>query len=223
MCRIVGFRDFRFINQYCLSSVITSMRDTMQHGGPDDSGIYIDQPNAVAVGHRRLSILDLSVLGHQPMQFENLSICYNGEVYNYRTIRKDLLEKGYIFDSDSDTEVILKSFHCWGIDAISRFRGMWAFSIWDENKKTITLCRDRMGVKPLYWYHKDGLFLYASELKAFHQHPKFRKSVDMQGLSLYFQYNNIIDLKEYSYGVIYVKYYLGIKYVILLNKKIPIT
>ena len=167
------------------------MRDTMQHGGPDDSGIYIDQPNAVAVGHRRLSILDLSVLGHQPMQFENLSICYNGEVYNYRTIRKDLLEKGYIFDSDSDTEVILKSFHCWGIDAISRFRGMWAFSIWDENKKTITLCRDRMGVKPLYWYHKDGLFLYASELKAFHQHPKFRKSVDMQGLSLYFQYNNI--------------------------------
>lgn len=191
MCRIVGLRDFRFNDQYDLSSVIESMRDTMQHGGPDDSGIYINQQNAVAVGHRRLSILDLSMLGHQPMQFENLSICYNGEVYNFKTIRNNLLRKGYTFDSDSDTEVILKAFHCWGKNAVSQFRGMWAFSIWDEKEKTLTLCRDRMGVKPLYWYYNDGLFLYASELKAFHKHPKFVKSVDIQGLSLFFQYNNI--------------------------------
>jgi Asparagine synthase (glutamine-hydrolyzing) len=107
MCRIVGFIDFNFNNSYSLEETITLMRDTLIHGGPDDAGIFIDKDFPVALGHRRLSILDLSSLGHQPMEFENLVITYNGEVYNFKEIRKELEKEGYKFISNSDTEVIL--------------------------------------------------------------------------------------------------------------------
>jgi asparagine synthase (glutamine-hydrolysing) len=191
MCRIVGFIDFNFKNSYSLEETITSMRDTLIHGGPDDAGIFIDKDFPVALGHRRLSILDLSPRGHQPMEFENLVITYNGEVYNFREIRKELGKDGYKFISNSDTEVILKAFHRWGFSAVHKFHGMFAFAIWDKKDKKLILCRDRIGVKPLYYYYKDGLFMFASELKAFHKHPKFEKKLNLTGLSLYLKYGYI--------------------------------
>jgi len=191
MCRIVGFIDFNFNNSYSLEETITLMRDTLIHGGPDDAGIFIDKDFPVALGHRRLSILDLSPLGHQPMEFENLVITYNGEVYNFKEIRKELEEEGYKFISNSDTEVILKAFHRWGFSAVHKFRGMFAFAMWDKKDKKLILCRDRIGVKPLYYYYKNGLFMFASELKAFHKHPKFEKKLNLTGLSLYLKYGYI--------------------------------
>ncbi len=191
MCRIVGFWDFNYKKDYDLEKIITLMRDTLVHGGPDDAGNYVDDQNSLTLGHRRLSILDLSPLGHQPMEFENFVITYNGEVYNLKEIRKELEKEGYTFKSKSDTEVILKAFHRWGFDAVHKFRGMFAFAIWDKTKKELILCRDRVGIKPFYYYYKDGFFAFASELKAFHLHPKFEKNIDYTALTLYLQYGYI--------------------------------
>ncbi len=191
MCRIAGFADFAFNGGYDLEDTMAAMRDTMLHGGPDDEGLFLEKEKGLALGHRRLSILDLSPLGHQPLAYENLVMVYNGEVYNFREIRKELEEKSYSFQSGSDTEVILKALHAWGFEAVRRFRGMWAFAVWDRQTKCLTLCRDRVGVKPLYWYHRDGLFMFSSELKAFHKHPKFRKQIDEKALSLFLKYGYI--------------------------------
>ncbi|MCS7214469.1 MAG: asparagine synthase (glutamine-hydrolyzing) [Candidatus Calescibacterium sp.] len=191
MCRIVGFWDRGWKEDYSLESVITDMRDSMAYGGPDDAGMFIDKSTALALGHRRLAILDLSSAGHQPMEFSGLVITYNGEVYNFREISKELEKEGYKFFSGSDTEVILKAFHRWGLSAVKKFRGMFAFCIWDKTEKRLILCRDRIGVKPLYYYHNDGLFMFASELKAFHYHPKFRKTLSFEGLALFLQYGYI--------------------------------
>ena len=140
MCRIVGFWDFDYKGEYDIQEVTLHMRDTLAHGGPDDAGLFVSPNEALALGHRRLSILDLSPLGHQPMEFENFVIVYNGEVYNFMVIRKELERNGYSFLSNSDTEVILKAFHRWGIDCVHRFRGMWAFAIWDKEEKKLVLC-----------------------------------------------------------------------------------
>lgn len=191
MCRIVGFLDRGWKGEYSLDKVIIEMRDSMTYGGPDDAGVFIDRDMALALGHRRLAILDLSPAGHQPMEFSGLVITYNGEVYNFREIAKELEKEGYEFFSGSDTEVILKAFHRWGFSAVEKFRGMFAFCIWDKTEKRLILCRDRIGVKPLYYYHNDGLFMFASELKAFHYHPKFRKTLSFEGLGLFLQYGYI--------------------------------
>ncbi len=201
MCRITGFIDFNHKADYELESTLVRMRDTMTHGGPDDAGVFIDKKNGIALGHRRLSIIDLSASGHQPMQFENLIITYNGEIYNFAEIKKELEEsaigetsqggENYKFTSTSDTEVILKAFHKWGLDAVQKFRGMWAFVIWDTREEKLILCRDRVGVKPLYWYKKDGIFMFSSELRAFHQHPKFKKEISEKGLAFFLQYGYI--------------------------------
>jgi len=193
MCRIVGFLDFNFKNDYDIEATVVSMRDTLIHGGPDDAGLYIKKSKGLALGHRRLSILDLSNLGHQPMSDDNgnLTITYNGEVYNFTEVREELKACGYNFKSNTDTEVVLKAYEQWGMDALHKFRGMWAFAIWDQRTEKLVLCRDRVGVKPLYYYFNNGLFIFASELKAFHKHPKFQKELDMNALSLYFQYGYI--------------------------------
>lgn len=152
MCRIVGFWDLNFKGDYDIEKTTVEMRDTLIHGGPDDAGVFVDVKNGLALGHRRLSILDLSPLGHQPMEFENLVVVYNGEIYNYLEIRKELEKYGYRFYSKSDTEVVLKAFHKWNFNCVHKFRGMWAFAILDKKEKRLILCRDRVGVKPLYWY-----------------------------------------------------------------------
>jgi asparagine synthase (glutamine-hydrolysing) len=167
------------------------MRDTLLHGGPDESGIFENAGSGLALGHRRLSIIDLSSLGRQPMEFENFVITYNGEIYNFKKVRTELENNGFQFNSQSDTEVILKAYHKWGIDCANKFRGMWAFAIWDKTKEELVLCRDRMGVKPLYWYFHDGLFMFASELKAFHKHPHFKKEINLEAVDMFFQYSFI--------------------------------
>ena len=193
MCRITGFIDFAYNHDYPMNGTISAMRDSMTYAGPDDSGAYVDEKKGIALGHRRLSIIDLSSLAHQPMSTDNgrFWITYNGEVYNFAEIRKNLESSGYKFKSNSDTEVIVKAFDKWGHDAVGKFRGMFAFAIWDRNTEKLILYRDRAGVKPLYWYCKNNLFMFASELKAFHKHPKFRKKLDAKGLSLYLKHGYI--------------------------------
>ena len=181
MCRLTGLYSKNKIQE----SVVIKMRDTLTHGGPDAANLYLNESQTVALGHRRLSILDLSEAGTQPMHWGDWVICYNGEVYNFEEIRAKLPD--YAFTTGTDTEVIIKAFDKWGYEAVQHFRGMFAFAL--HNKKTgkLILCRDRVGVKPLYWYQKGDLFMFASELKAFHEHPDFDKTIDPQAVSLYLQ------------------------------------
>jgi len=169
------------------------MTRTLRHRGPDDSGSYIDSQSDVGLGHTRLSIIDLSSKGRQPMSNPNgtITASYNGEIYNYREIRKELEGKGHRFASDSDTEVVVKSYEQWGMDCLRRFIGMFALAIWDARKQTLFLARDRAGVKPLYYYRKNGLFLFASELKSIMKHPAFKGEIDRYGLSLFLRYDYI--------------------------------
>ena len=192
MCRIVGFVDFNQ-SHVDLYSVITSMRDTMTHGGPDDAGYHIEASHHLALGHRRLSVLDLSHNGHQPMSNQNQTIwiTYNGEIYNFKFLRQQLSSKGYLFQSQTDTEVILAAYQEWGTDCVKKFHGMWAFCIWDSTQNTLFLSRDRVGVKPLYWYFHNGLFIFGSELKSLMAHPHFEKSIHPEALSYYLQYGYI--------------------------------
>jgi len=138
------------------------MTDVLIHRGPNDSGYeLIDTPYAfVGLGQRRLSILDLSAAGHQPMKYEHLSIIFNGEIYNFKEVRKELEEKGYTFNSWTDTEVILKGYHCWGDKVVKKLIGMFVYIIFDSKQQEITICRDRAGVKPLYYYWNNSLFLF---------------------------------------------------------------
>lgn len=168
-------------------SLVEKMRDTLKHGGPDDSGVYLDKENGLGLAQRRLSIIDLSEGGHQPMAYKDYNIVYNGEVYNYKDVREELKKFGYEFITGSDTEVILKAYDHWGYECVHRFRGMFAFAIWKKSTKKLTLCRDRVGVKPLYWYKKDDIFMFASELKAFHEHPDFDKTINQKAVSLFLQ------------------------------------
>jgi asparagine synthase (glutamine-hydrolysing) len=190
MCGIVGFVDFK---KETSEQHLGLMANVLTHRGPDDMGTFLDLNDGftLGLGHKRLSILDLSPLGHQPMQWQDLLIVYNGEVYNFKEIRVELQSIGYTFESNSDTEVILKGFHAWGMKIISRLNGMFAIAFYDKKNKKLTLIRDRAGVKPIYWYNKDGLFMFASELKSFFQHPKFEKDIDFSGLSLFLQYGYI--------------------------------
>lgn len=190
MCGIAGFIDHR-----SSSSAVTlkAMTDVLVFRGPDDSGTYFDNGDLaqVGLGHRRLSILDLSPLGHQPMQFEHLQMVYNGEVYNFEEIRAELEGMGYGFVSHSDSEVILKAFYAWGTECVSRFRGMFAFVIYDTQAGKLYMFRDRAGVKPFYYYVKDGLFLFASELKAFREHEGFAKTINKAVIPTYMRFGYI--------------------------------
>ena len=188
MCGIAGIWDFNGKNKN-IENTIKSMTNALAHRGPDDAGFYMDEKNNIALGHRRLSIIDLSDSGHQPMHNnnKNIWITYNGEVYNFTEIKKELENLGYKFKGNSDTEVILKSYEKWGLNAVHKFRGMFALAIWDSVKKTLFLLRDRAGVKPLYYYYDRKLLLFASELKALHKHPLFKKELDEKALNLFLQ------------------------------------
>jgi len=181
MCGIVGFKGKN-------SSLLKEMIESIRHRGPDDSGSFEDEK--FSLGHTRLSILDLSPSGHQPMLFEHLVMVYNGEVYNFKEIRDELIKDGYTFSSDSDSEVILKAYHKWGVEAIDRFIGMFAIAIYDTKKSTITLIRDRIGVKPLYYYFDDDSFCFASELKPIMKY-KDNLSIDKDALFEFFQFGYI--------------------------------
>lgn len=190
MCGIIGVIDRRGETSV---AVIKNMTNALYHRGPDDVGTfnYHGKYCQVSLGHRRLSIIDLSNNGHQPMRYKDLVIVYNGEVYNYKEIKKELIDYGYFFESDTDTEVVLKSFHCWGKSCVNKFNGMFAIAIYDIANEEIYLMRDRAGVKPLYWYSENGLFMFSSEIKGFHNHPEYKKRISVDSLSLFFQYGYI--------------------------------
>jgi asparagine synthase (glutamine-hydrolysing) len=166
------------------------MTSALAHRGPDDSGVESVGLGECVLGHRRLSILDLSALGHQPMASPDRRcwIVFNGEVYNFREIRAELARCGQTFVSDSDTEVVLAAYREWGVRAVERFRGMFAFAIWDEDSQTLHLCRDRFGVKPLFFCLSGGQLAFASEIKALHAARLTGSSVDSVALAEYIQY-----------------------------------
>ena len=190
MCGISGFIDFKKKSGI---DILQSMTDTLHHRGPDGSGIELlaNSHAQVGFGHRRLSIIDLSEHGKQPMQFQHLWICFNGEVYNYAEIKKELVELGHSFTGNSDTEVIIHSYAEWGEKCIDRFIGMFAFVIYDTQNNTVYCVRDRAGVKPFFYYFKDGLFLFSSELKSFHKHPRFKKELNKNSVAAFMQYGNV--------------------------------
>jgi len=161
MCGISGVINKN--NKSVEELLIHQMTNIIAHRGPDSSGSYLYKN--IAFGHRRLSILDLSSSGHQPMKYlDDLVITYNGEIYNFIEIREELIQKGYIFDSNSDTEVILKAYHCWGKTCVNYFNGMWSFSILDIKQKIVFCSRDRFGVKPFYYIENNDLFSFGSEI-----------------------------------------------------------
>ena len=181
MCGIAGF-TFRD------EGLIKKMTDAIKHRGPDDEGQFVS--DEVSLGHRRLSILDLSKAGHQPMSSGDgrFTIVHNGEIYNFMEIRKDLESKGYRFKSGSDTEVILYSYEEWGRACLERFRGMFAFALWDDREKELFIVRDRLGVKPLYYMNKGGKLFFASEIKAFKETGDLTGELDEGAVDLYFSF-----------------------------------
>ncbi len=195
MCGIVGFCDF---NKKSNKQILIDMTDVLHHRGPDDSGysFYENEYANIGLGHRRLSVLDLSSHGHQPMVFKALEIIYNGEVYNFKEIRVELENYDYTFESDSDTEVILKAYHKWGIKAIDRLNGMFSISIYDKENDKLIFVRDRTGIKPFYYYKEDNLFLFSSELKSFHEHKNFKKEIDLDSVATFLQLGYITEPKS---------------------------
>lgn len=190
MCGLLGIVDYE---KSVSTSLFNEMLNSLKHRGPDDEGIEIFSLDSCSIflGHRRLSIIDISFNGHQPMLYEHLAIIYNGEVYNFKDIRQDLISEGYSFDSNSDTEVILKSYHFWGIDCVERFRGMFAFAIYDSKQQEIIIFRDRAGVKPLYYSSTDNALIFSSELRPLLNYPYFNKEIDFEAVSSYLQFGYI--------------------------------
>lgn len=168
MCRIAGIVD-KSLPIEKLESMVKEMCRVLQHGGPDDEGIYSSPADNLVLGNRRLALLDLSGAGHQPMSYGNgsLHITYNGELYNFPNLKKELIQKGYSFISNSDTEVILASFSEWGTKAFEKFNGMFAFALLDSQHSTLYLVRDAAGIKPLYYAVNNDQLVFGSEIKAF--------------------------------------------------------
>ena len=190
MCGISGFIDF---NNQSTQNILHVMTDAMAHRGPDGGGyeFFQNQTCQVGLGHRRLSIIDLTETGKQPMQFQHWWMTFNGEVYNYQEIKKELDSLGHQFIGNSDTEVMLHAYAEWGIQCVHRFIGMFAFVIYDTQKQVVICVRDRAGVKPFFYYWNEGLFLFTSELKAFHQHPHFKKEINTDAVAAFMQYGNV--------------------------------
>src|SRR5436190_4579047 len=182
-------------------SIIRRMTDAIAHRGPDGEGFWVDGP--VALGHRRLAIIDLSDGGRQPMQTEDgrWTITYNGELYNYAELKALLRSLGVRFHSASDTEVLLQAVAYWGLEALEKFNGMFAFALWDAHKRELHLARDRFGVKPLYWMQHDSTILFGSEVKAILAYPEVHAGLDLSGLREYLTFQNFYSERTLFAGV----------------------
>jgi asparagine synthase (glutamine-hydrolysing) len=175
------------------AALVGTMLASISHRGPDDSGVQVLESGQLIFGHLRLSILDLSPLGHQPMATvdQKTWIAFNGEIYNFRELRSDLQSLGWVFRSDSDTEVVLAAYRAWGLKAVDRFHGMFAFALWDAALRVLHLCRDRFGVKPLYFGVRDGRLVFASEMKALIAAGFSARLVDSNSVAEFVQYGYI--------------------------------
>src|SRR5262245_29365635 len=166
-------------------AALDRMMASMVHRGPDDAGKFLDAAAGLAVGHNRLSIIDLTSGGHQPMVNASNGdvLTFNGEIYNFRVLRRELEAKGYRFRSQSDTEILLHAFEAWGIECVRHIRGMFAFAIWRRAERALFLFRDPMGIKPLYyWTPPGGGIVFASELKAMLTFPWYRPTLDRRAI-----------------------------------------
>lgn len=190
MCGIAGY--FNLNGRPASEIILKKMTDKTRHRGPDGEGQYID--GGVALGHRRLAIIDLSPAGHQPMLSGSgrYVITYNGEVYNFKELRVELERLGHQFRSKTDTEVIIEAYAEWGAECVARFNGMFGFAIWDKKEKELFIARDRYGIKPIYYSFHDGTFLFASENKAFDEFPGFKRAIDKRGLVEYMTFQNFM-------------------------------
>jgi len=192
MCGIVGAIAFKNSSFEIKKSYIDQMRDTMIHRGPDGYGTWISDDGKIGLGHRRLSIIDLSEAAAQPMSNadQSLWLTFNGEIYNHSEIRSELIKDGFNqWKTDhSDTEVILHAYEKWGIDALHKFRGMFAFGLWDNRKKELYLVRDRIGIKPLYYSIHHGRLTFASEIKALLEDPEQQRAVSEEALYHYLSF-----------------------------------
>lgn len=193
MCGISGFLSYSRKGTR-LSGICSEMTDQLHHRGPDDSGVWTDEALGIAIGHRRLSILDLSPCGHQPMHScsGRYAIVFNGEIYNFTSLKEELIQLGIDLKGHSDTEVLIASIDAWGIiKAITKITGMFAFALWDKDERVLTLARDRLGEKPLYYGWQGSTFLFGSELKALKQHPEWNADIDRNSLSLFLRHSYI--------------------------------
>ncbi len=181
MCGICGVCNLQS-GEPVSRDLIAQMTDFIGHRGPDESGIYLD--GSVGLGSTRLSIIDLGN-GHQPMSNEtgDIWIVFNGEIWNYKSLRKEFLEKGYRFRTNSDTETIIYAYEEYGVDCIERLHGMFGLAIWDATRRRLLLARDRVGKKPLYYTHVDGNLIFASEIKSLLCHPQVKRQADVQALA----------------------------------------
>lgn len=194
MCGIAGLWSADGVREESLRSFACGMAEVLTYRGPDGSGVWVDETTGLALGHRRLSIIDLTQEGHQPMVSPGgrYVISYNGEVYNFRELRRELETLGYGFRGHSDTEVMLAAFEAWGLEpAVRRFVGMFAVALWDRQKRQLFLVRDRLGIKPLYYGWCGSTFLFGSELKALRVYPGFNAEIDRDALCLYLRHNYI--------------------------------
>ena len=197
MCGIAGFCGRRGGKE----EIVKAMTDVMRHRGPDSEGRYTD--DLCALGHRRLSIIDITSSGDQPIFNEDGSkvLIFNGEIYNYQELREDLAGRGHVFRTNTDSETILHGYEEWGADVLSKFRGMFAFAIWDKNEKTLFLARDFFGIKPLYYASMNGSFMFASEIKALLTHPDFVKEFNEEVLGNYLSFQFVPSDETFFKGV----------------------
>lgn len=235
MCGICGFISHE---EKIEEKILKKMNDTISYRGPNDEGYYLTELNNIQYGlaHKRLSILDISNLGHQPMFSKNreIAVVFNGEIYNFLEIKKDLLKKGYKFLSTSDTEVIVKGYEEYGIDIVNKLNGMFAIAILDKKNEELYLIRDHLGVKPLYFYIQNKDLVFASELKPIMAYPFFKKEIDLDSLNTYLYYGYISGEKsifkniykllpghylKYKKGKIEINKYWSVKDA-FLNKKV---
>lgn len=203
MCGIAGLIDANR-SEMELRRAAQSMADTLIHRGPDGSGLWVDGEAKVAFGHRRLAIIDPSPLGAQPMASPSgrYQIVHNGEIYNFIELRSELEAKGFSFRGGSDTEVMLAAFEAWGVAAsLERFIGMFAFAVWDKERRDLSLARDRLGIKPLFWGTQRKMFLFGSELKALTACPGWSPEIDRNALAAYMRWNYVPSPHSIYQGV----------------------
>jgi asparagine synthase (glutamine-hydrolysing) len=194
MCGIVGFWSREGVNAGEAGAVLTAMTDIIRHRGPDDAAYWIDAECGIGLGFRRLAIIDLSPLGRQPMTSATgrYVVVFNGEIYNFQELRRELSALGHAFRGRSDTEVLLASVAAWGVRAaLERFNGMFALALWDQEQRVLHLARDRGGEKPLYYGWMNDTLLLGSELKALRAHPDFQPTIDRSALALFFRHGYV--------------------------------
>src|SRR5581483_3675539 len=224
MCGIAGVFSPRGVSAHDLRL----MTNSLAHRGPDDEGIWIDEEAGIGLGHRRLAIVDLTPAGHQPMHSPTgrFVITFNGEIYNHADLRRQMLDAGHevAWRGHSDTETLLAGFDFWGVkETLRRASGMFAFAVWDRQERALTLARDRLGEKPLYYgcQRPTGPFFFASELKALRQHSEFDPEIDREALGLLVRYLDVPAPSSIYRGI--AKLLPGTLLTICAGAKDPVT